>query len=162
MEIFNEGERTAYYAERAREILSDGGRLLSYAKRVVVARNPNLWRRLRERCIREDLSAVEALLEAVNLTDDYLEYKLYAERNGRSYTLAEHIERCIEEWLYHRKLREEFPSRDPERQVLLFHVNGAIRAILAKGVRPKCPNCGGELVEEYDGSFVCVRCGYDP
>ena len=147
----------AEVGDGARETLNDGARLVRYARKVIATRSPTLWRRLRKQCIRDCITAVEALLEAVKLAVDYGEYEKYARKKGRSYTLADHVERCIRDWLHHRKLKNESTDPDP-REVLAYHTQRReIKAVVAERVF-WCPECGERMTEVDYGDLLCPKC----
>lgn len=144
------------------EILGDGAKLLDYAERNLRCRNLKLWRSFRRTCLSWSLTRIEALFDALGRLPDYVECKEYAEEAGGTYTLTDHLERCISTWIYYRKVRSKNPEMGwwkYEKQAFIFHTNGGrIRAIYVKKRYPLCSKIRDEPCVDLYGHLLCTWC----
>jgi hypothetical protein len=159
------------------EILNDGGKLLRYAERIIDSRSPKLWRSFERICLTHSLIRVEALYEAVGMLPDYVECKVFMENVGKTYTLVDHLERCISTWIYYRKSSENFPEEleNTKRIFIYYTQEGKIKATYLENVYPVyttpevtivraerlrlCARCRNKMSMDSYGYFYCPECG---
>lgn len=140
-------------------MLNDGSKLLDYAKRTI---DSKLWRKFETVCLMQSMIRIEALYESIGMLPDYLEWIVSMKKKGKTYTLADHLRRCISKWIYYQGLRNKHPEWEPKRQVVLYWTKtGSIKATYMEKIYPHCNRCARELCLDLDGYLRCSGCGCD-
>lgn len=144
------------------QLLNDGGKLLHYAERIIRNKNPKLWRSFERVCLTQSLIRIEALYESLTMLPDYIECKKSMERQGRTYSIADHLRRCISDWIYYKGLTADESNWNPMKQFLVYWTkDGKINAICKEDIYPRCHKCGKELSLDVDGHLHCCECDCD-
>lgn len=125
-----------------REVFENGDALASYVENILEAWNPELLRRFRNQCLMDSRIVVEALFEALGTFVDYEDWRLARAMKHKLCKPIGYVEKCLEDWLYSRKIREPTPER---KSSIYVTTSGKIKAIHMERFYPWCRKCGGTL-----------------
>lgn len=85
--------------ERRQELFEDKMALLDFTQKVIPLANPALWLRLKKVCKIFEISAENALQEAIGPQEEYEETRMESLDDEGEYPLDQHLCLCLRNWL---------------------------------------------------------------